>query len=508
MGIFDQVSFRKPKKSQFDLSHEKKLSLNMGELIPTLVEEVVPGDVFKVKQNNLVRMHPLVAPIMHRIDVFTHYFYVPNRIVWKDWEKFIFMEDPNLIVPQYSIGTSHDVTNNILGVDDSNNKIGTLLDYLGFPTPLPQGVDFNVLPLLAYHKIYDDYYRDQDLESEISQDFFPTDGQVTKYFGSLFTLRKRSWKKDYFTSARPWAQKGGDVLLPISGEARYKDAKAINSGIGNSDDGNLSVSGGTVRDSGGNPVQIENIGELSIDAPNITELRRASRLQEWLEKNARAGTRYIESLFAHFGELSDDARLQRPEYLGGGKQPVQISEVANTSNTADAPQGNLSGEGTSMGSAGFSRKFKEHGYVIGITSIMPKPAYMQGIRRTYLRQEALDYLQPEFANIGEQPIFNAELYAQGNSQDMETFGYQSRYAEYKFSPDSAHGDFRATLEHWHLTRKFDSLPGLNKEFIHYNFGDDQKRIFPVMDDTDKFYMQIYNDIKAIRPLPYFSDPRL
>jgi hypothetical protein len=517
MSIFTQVRFKKPKKSNFDLGHEKKLSLNMGDLVPTLLQEVIPGDSFKVSTNNLVRMHPLISPIMHRIDVFTHYFFVPNRLVWNDWDNFIMeqkgpIESP-LNVPLIAI--TEEATNSSLSkMNNAGTRPGTLADYLGIPNINNQQEDIqiNKLPFRAYQLIYNEYYRDQDLEDEIpiSLDIGP--GNTAENLGhnsetSITYLRKRSWKKDYFTSARPWAQKGAQVMLPIG--FSKDEIKLVHTNSGTPTSGSLSSVSGNPRDGVNEPTHLEG----TIEAPNVTELRRAVKLQEWLEKNARAGSRYIEGILTHFGVLSKDARHQRPEYLGGGKQPVQISEVQSTAQTStDAgslPQGNLSGQGTSMGSAGFKKSFTEHGWIIGITSILPKPAYMQGIQRHWfhgLIDGRFDFAWPEFAQIGEQPIFNAELFADGSSSDYKTFGYSPRYAEYKYNPDSVHGDFKDNLQHWHLSRNFDNLPTLNKDFIQYNFDQSQQRVFPVQDDTDKFYMQIYNDVKAIRPLPYFGDP--
>jgi hypothetical protein len=520
MSIFTQVKLKKPKKSKFDLGHEKKLSLNMGELIPTLVQEVIPGDSFKVSTNNLVRMHPLIAPIMHRIDVFTHFFFVPNRLIWKEWDDFIMQQkgeiDSPLNVPLLQIG--EDTQSSLNQTVKASTLPGTLLDYFGIPDlsnkTINEPIQINALPFKAYTLIYNEYYRDQDLENEIPIDTGSAFGScVPSNPDSNLFLRSRSWKKDYFTSARPWAQKGHDVNLPIG--FGKDEIKLVHSNSGTPTSGSLSSVSGNPRDGVNEPTHLEG----TIDAPNVRELRNAIKLQEWLEKNARAGSRYIEGILAHFGVLSKDARHQRPEYLGGGRQPVQISEVQST---AQAPtydgtgnvngevyQGNLSGQGTSMGSAGFKKSFTEHGWIIGITSILPKPAYMNGINRAFfhgLIDGRFDYAWPEFAQIGEQPIFNAELYADGSSNDLATFGYAPRYAEYKYNPDTVHGDFKGNLEHWHLSRKFENLPTLNKSFIQYQFDQSQQRVFPVQDATDKFYMQIYNDVKAIRPLPYFGDP--
>lgn len=550
-SIFKDLKVFKPKRNVFDLSHERKMSLNMGDLVPILCQEVVPGDTFKNSSEIFMRLAPMIAPVMHRVNVYTHFFFVPNRLVWKDWGDFITGYDPNMnppvppdppnsakplpVFPQIALS---DLT---LGTRFTN---GSLADYLGFPTMIagdipPNGLPpISQLPFRAYQLIWNEYYRDQNLQSEIN---FSRDGVVlgtqldAAELDRITTLRKRCWEKDYFTSALPWAQKGGDVMIPVSGSGnivfnpsgydinngpRWEDVGPLveraNIGALHATSG-LTSSGTSRLNSGaavvtGTPVAYNPNGTLKVagdvDTGTIEDLRRASRLQAWLEKNARGGSRYIEQLFAHFGVKSSDARLQRPEYLGGGKSPVIMSEVLQTSETQDgiSPQGNMAGHGFSVGKTHYFEKyFEEHGYIIGIMSVLPRTAYHQGIPKHFLKQDKFDYFWPDFAHLGEQPILNSEVYV-GAAQDdpTGTFGYTPRYAEYKFTNSSVHGEMRDSLDFWHLGRKFEGKPNLNAQFVS---SDPDKRIFAVEDEQyHMLYCHLFNNTKAIRGMPRFGTP--
>lgn len=539
-NIFDSIQIFAPKKNSFDLSHEKKLSMNMGDLIPIYQQEVLPGDTFKVSSEQLIRLAPLVAPMMHRVKCTTHYFFVPNRLLWNEWENFITGGEDGLQAPPFP---KMAVTE---GSKDQFLK-GNLSDYMGIPIPtsdvITQNLDFSALPFRAYQHIYNEYYRDQNLEPKVAFDIGESPDATEKV--ELLKLRKRAWEKDYFTSALPFAQKGGEVQLPIESSftPQYKETGIIidsttglpmdsptalatdklNSGAGGAA-GNMIFSDAA----GTNPtdVHIQNLeNDQQVDATTvtITELRKAARLQEWLEKNARAGSRYVEQLLHMFGVKSDDARLQRPEYLGGGSQPVVISEVLQTSTTgyedsleSKTPQGNMAGHGISVGKSNtFNKSFKEHGIILGIMSVIPRTTYEQGINRSWLKFDKFDYYWPDFAHIGEQELINKELFhdwAAADAVNDETFGYQSRYAEYKYQQSSVHGDFRTgaagevNLSYWHMGRVFDQQPQLNSSFIQ---SDPTHRVFAVDDPTEhKLYVQIYNRVKALRPIPYFSNPKL
>jgi hypothetical protein len=451
---------------------------------------------------------------MHRVDVYTHYFFIPNRLVWNEWEDFITGGNDGKQAPVHPS----------LVVTNSNKLLfskGSLSDYLGVPTfkntdNLPgSGVRISALPFRAYQMIYNEYYRDQNLTDEI--DFTLSSGNISAQseVTKLTTLRSRCWEKDYFTSALPFPQRGDAVELPLGQVVpNYKTQTEIVDTTGGHVPTNHLLANSDKLEIGpnnGNPTnvhaRIENLDPMPVDSVTINELRKAEKLQRWLEKSARSGYRYIEQILSHFGVKSSDARLQRPEFLGGGKQPVVISEVLNTTGTDDAPQGTMAGHGISVGSQNrFKQSFEEHGFIIGIVSVLPKTAYQQGLNKMFSRFDKFDYYFPEFANLGEQAVLNKEVFLHDFASMEETWGYQERYAEYKYSPSSVHGDFRDNLAFWHLGRIFSNLPPLNENFVE---ADPSKRIFAVEDPTvDELLLQIYHRVDAIRPMPYHSIPSL
>jgi len=504
MNIFGNVAGKRTKRNKFDKSHEKKLTLNMGELIPMYLDEIVPGDNFRVNSEIFIRMAPMLAPILHRVNVYTHYFFVPNRILWENWESFITGGRDGSELPAHPV----------LGYQDSRKGRyikGSLADYLGIPvndgtTTLPFSKNISALPFAAYQKIFTEYYQDQNLAEELDVDL--TDGNNDNNTDLIF-LRKRAWEKDYFTSALPWAQRGGDATIPqtAKGQAQFWDA--LN---------DQAYSPGTIKNiqaNGTGGMIDEDALSLGVD-PNteitINDLRKSVRLQEWLERQARGGSRYVETILSHFGIRGSDARMMRPEFLGGGLSNVVISETLQTSATDEAatttPLGQMAGHGISVGANhGFKQKFNEHGIVMGIMSVLPKTAYQQGLHKMWQRQDKFDYYWPEFAQLGEQEVKNSEIYLEGTTEEIEgTFGYQSRYAEMKYGNSTVHGDFRDNLDYWHLGRKFADQPQLNEEFVE---SDPDQRIFAVTDpDEDKLYCQVYNKVDALRPMPYFGTPTL
>lgn len=513
MNMFNKIAIPRIPKNTFDLSHERKLTAQMGVLTPILNMEVVPGDVIKSNTEIILRMAPMLAPIMHRLHVSTHFFFVPNRLVWDEWEDFI-TGGPD--------GTSTPIPPHYLVHDaEVNSKPlfskGSLSDHLGIPLFADMSItDFlkvSSIPHRAYQLIWNEYYRDQNLQDPID---IP---KTSNYEGTLelLRLRNRCWEKDYFTSCLPWAQKGEEVQMPF--EPVYKDISEMvtdqgvpATGTGTIEQNAASAGNLLVRNSvsGLQTGRIENLESGA--GVTINDLRTATRLQAWLERNARGGSRYIEQIMAHFRVKSSDSRLQRPEYLGGGRQPISVSEVLSTVGTdavgIEAPQGNMAGHGISVGNTNrFKRYFEEHGTVLGLMSIMPKTAYQQGLNRQFTRMTKEDYYWPEFANLGEQEVKNQEVYIRPDAAYNEgTFGYQSRYAEYKYMNSSVHGDMRDNMDFWHMGRIFDSQPSLNEDFVKAN---PTKRIFAVDDpDEASMFIQIYNDVKAKRPMPYFGTPQL
>lgn len=509
-NLFNSIQLKKPQKNFFDLTHDVKLSANLGELTPILTLECVPGDKFDLSCESIIRFAPMVAPVMHRMDVTMHYFFVPNRILWNNWEEFITNNGPTgtgttFVAPYLNVGSDW-----IVNAPEALR----FLDYLGVP-PVPVGgttMKINPMPLAAYIKIYNDYYRDQNLVDEVPYALVDGSNWVSwSNVNERYKLRKRAWEHDYFTSCLPFAQKGAAVDIPL-GQIQdnapiYRDSSSVTPTT-------LTGSPYSVVVPGSNsPTTSTDLfaatGGLEVEPTTINDLRRAYRLQEWLEKNARGGTRYIESILSHFGVKSSDARLQRAEYICGVKSPVVISEVLNTSGTVDQlPQGNMAGHGISV-SSGKSGSYycEEHGYIIGVMSVMPKTAYQQGIPRTFLKLDPLDYYWPSFANIGEQEVYVKELYA-FTANGSDTFGYVPRYAEYKYMPSRVAGDFRTSLDYWHLGRIFDTEPTLSKDFIECD-PSETERIFAVTDpDVQKLYCHVLNKIKAVRPMPKYGTPTI
>lgn len=509
MSIFTEVQNTQVPTNSFDLSHDFKFSLNMGNLVPVNCMEVIPGDTFSVSSTIMARMAPLIAPVMHKVDVDLQHFFVPNRIIWAGWEKFITTGTPDATTPAHPY------------LQDQLFTVGTLGDYLGLPTDVAIN-KMSALPFAAYQKIYNEYYRDQNLQPDVDVTLADGLNAGTKYI----PMRKRAWQHDYFTSALPFAQKGSAVTIPLGTTAPVllsDKSKAITfnglnaSVIPAGSNQPITVNGGSNSDTMkfGTSAAVGNMnpnGTLSVDlssasAVTINALRWAVKLQEYLERNARGGTRYIEHILSHFGVRSSDKRLNRPEFLGGSRQNMVISEVLQNSESETTPQGNMAGHGITVGGGkNFKYYAEEHGFIISIMSIRPKTAYSQGLARSWTRFDPLQYAWPTFANLGEQEILNKEIYfSPTDGLNDKVFGYTPRYSEYKYADSRVAGEFRTSLKFWHMGRLFANRPNLNASFIE---SDPTTRIFAVEAATHKIYAHILHDIKVRRRLPKFGIPTL
>lgn len=453
------------KRSKFSLSHYKLFSSDMGELIPCGLTEVLAGDTVQQATSALIRCSPLLAPVMHPVHVRIHHWFVPHRLVWDDWEDFI-TGGPD--------GMDTSVFPTITFGGGTGAAVGSLADYLGVP-PLVNNLECSALPFRGYAMIWNEWYRDQDLQAELVID--TTSGPDTT---TNTVLQNVGWEKDYFTSSRPWEQKGPAITIPLGTSAPVIPTgtnpnklriAATGAGIGaDGAVGGLTASNNFVRYSSGNPpIQLDPNGALVADlsgasAVTVNILREAMALQRYEEARARYGSRYVEYL-RYLGVRSSDARLQRPEYLGGGRQTVQFSEVLQTAEGTD-PVGALKGHGlAAMRSNRYRKFFEEHGYVFSFMSVKPKTMYAQGLARHWNRRVKEDYWQKELQHIGQQEVLNKELYA-AHASPNGTFGFQDRYDEYRRTESSIGGEFRTTdLNFWHMARIFGSSPALNADFV-------------------------------------------
>lgn len=525
MSIFDYVEKIKINKNIFDLSFKNSFTCDMGQLVPCLIQETMPGDVFKINASALVKFAPLLAPNFSNCYASIHYWFVPNRLVWSSWNDFITGGEDGQstpVVPYFTLDSK--------GLTSFAD--GTLFDYMGLPKNLDASEKINALPFRAYNLIYNEFYRDEDLQTEIANSM--SDGLDT---ATATDILYRAWPKDYFTSARSTAQLGNGASISLGSTAPVKgNGKTIGltDGINNGSMYRASGHDNEFMPSGDVDVTLPNVSSTATllglgknvglttdgaksgivadlanaDPISIRDLRYAFQLQKFLERSMRSGNRIKEYLLGHYGVKTSDARLQLPEYLGGVKTQVAFSEVLQTSSsTSSSPQGNMAGHGVSLMGKNIRKPkyIEEHGYIIGLFSVIPIASYSQGLHRKFSKETRFDFALPVFQHIGEQAVKVKELYANASDPD-DTFGYQSRYAEYKFNSDEFHGDFRGNLNYWHMGREFANEPALNSSFIQCQ---PSNRIFAVTaSGVNHLYVNLYNQIKVKRSLDYFSSPGL
>ena len=524
-------------RSSFDCQSTHKTTFDAGYLVPVYVDEVLPGDTFKLNMTAFARLATPLYPIMDNMVLDSFFFFVPNRLIWSNWQKFMGQQtNPgdsiSYVVPQQVSPAS-------------GYTIGSLQDYMGLPTvgqvSSGQTVSHCAFWPRAYNLIWNEWFRDENLQNSVTVD--TGDGPDTV---SNYTLLRRGKRKDYFTSSLPWPQKGASVALPLGTKApvygtdstlQFTDSSTVSSLAYRASTGSpflsttVDLSTGVVGASA-SPSYTSNIGmglvksgdsglyaDLSTaTAATINQLRQSFQIQKLLERDARGGTRYTEIIRAHFGVISPDARLQRPEYIGGGTTTINVNPIAQTSGTnasgTTTPMGTLAAMGTALAhNHGFTQSFTEHGVIIGLVSVSADLTYQQGLHRMWSRSTRYDFYFPAFATLGEQAILNKEIYVTGNStQDTTVFGYQERWAEYRYNPSRISSLFRSTasgtIDGWHLAEKFTSLPTLSSSFIVSNPPVSRVVAVGSAANGQQFIFDSFFDVKKARPMPMYSVPGL
>ena len=534
-------------RSTFDRSSSLKTSFNAGDVVPFYVDEVLPGDTFNVKTSKVVRLQTMLTPVMDNIYLDTYFFFVPNRIVWSHWKEFNGENTESAWIPQ----TEYEVPQ--IQSPEGGWQVGTIADYFGLPTGVAN-LSVNALPFRAYALIMNEWFRDENLQDPlvvpvddatvtgVNTDTFVTD--VAKG-GKPYIAAKYH---DYFTSCLPSPQKGPDVTIPVgvsapvvgngyvlgvtnksgtlgglySGSTEgicYRDGygKKIVDASSNPQGNFGGLLGVPTADQlGQHPEYSGLMADLSlVSGATINQLRMAFQIQKLYERDARGGTRYIEILKSHFGVTSPDARLQRPEYLGGNRVPINVNQIVQQSATEEGttPQGTPVGISlTTDTNSDFTKSFTEHGFVIGVMVARYDHTYQQGVERMWSRKDRFDYYWPVFANIGEQAVKNKEIYAQGTDKDDEVFGYQEAWADYRYKPNRVTGEMRSTyaqsLDIWHLGDDYSALPSLSADWIREDKANIDRVLAVQSSVSNQFFCDIYVKNKTTRPMPMYSIPGL